>query len=127
MSVQLLNRIVYKAKLMADQHAARRQAKRQVHDLLFALRLHSTTPRSNLLCVFNLTFIPLVCRVYLFSRALIFAIKIGSQTKALPCPPSSLVSRRRVVGCSGGSRYVEGCWGFLDMKINKICFEGLRF
>ena len=27
------------------------------------------------------------------------------------CPPSSLVSPKRVVGCRGGSRYAEGCWG----------------
>ena len=32
------------------------------------------------------------------------------------CPPSSLVSPRRVVGCMGGSRYVDGCWGFLYLK-----------
>ena len=28
------------------------------------------------------------------------------------CPPCSLVPPKRVVGCTGGSRYVEGCWGF---------------
>ena len=30
------------------------------------------------------------------------------------CPPSSLVFPKRVVGCRGGGRYVEGCWGFQD-------------
>ena len=28
------------------------------------------------------------------------------------CPPISLVSPEKLVGCRGGSRYVEGHWGF---------------
>ena len=32
------------------------------------------------------------------------------------CPPSSLVSPKRVVGCRGVSRYIEGCWGFPYLK-----------
>ena len=28
---------------------------------------------------------------------------------------------KRVVGCKGGSRYVEGCWGLLYLKMEK-CF-----
>ena len=36
-------------------------------------------------------------------------------TNPLPCPPSSLVSPERVVGCQGGTRYVEVWWGFQDV------------
>ena len=32
---------------------------------------------------------------------------------ARSCPPCSLVSPKRMVGCRGGSRYVEGVLGFL--------------
>ena len=28
---------------------------------------------------------------------------------------------KKVVGCRGGSRYVEGCWGFPYLKI-EMCF-----
>ena len=43
-------------------------------------------------------------------------------------PPSSLdrrsteliVSPKKVVGCRGGSRNVEGCWGFPYLKIQKL-------
>ena len=36
------------------------------------------------------------------------------------CPPSSLVSPKRMVCCSGGSRYVEGCWRFPFLEIKKF-------
>ena len=39
------------------------------------------------------------------------------------CPPSSLVSHKRVVWCKGGSRYAEGWWGFpyfQGLKISKF-------
>ena len=39
-------------------------------------------------------------------------------------PPSSLVSPKRVVGGRGGSRYIEGCWGFPYLEIKK--FLGLK-
>ena len=45
---------------------------------------------------------------------------------------SSLVSPKRVVGCRGGSRYVEGCWGFPYLKIqlqnaNFMFFIDIKF
>ena len=37
-------------------------------------------------------------------------------------------SRRLVVGCRGGSRYVEGCWGFPFVKIKTFLgFSGSWF
>ena len=41
---------------------------------------------------------------------------------------SSLVSPKRVVGCKGGSRYVEGCWGFpySEMKSMASTFQSFK-
>ena len=52
----------------------------------------------------------------------------NSGVQAHSFPPSSLdrrsaeliVSPKKVVGCRGGSRNVEGCWGFPYLKIEKF-------
>ena len=53
--------------------------------------------------------------------------KASCQTLELHCPPSSLMSPKRVVGCRGRSRYVEGCWGFPFLKIKKALFPNVHF
>ena len=42
------------------------------------------------------------------------------QADSTDVPPSSLCPPRKVVGCMGGNRNVEGCWGFPYLKIKRV-------
>ena len=61
------------------------------------------------------------------NRSIIHVIHTPMQnvTSVFLGPPSSLVSPKRVIGCRGGSRQVEGCWGIPCLKIKKLL--GLNF
>ena len=85
-----------------------------------------------------LPILPIPFFSFLYPRNTMFA---KSSTQRYLFPPSSLVSPKltrcrsselvvspkKVVGCKGGSRYVEGCCEFPHLKIEKLPFSHFMF